>query len=659
MNRKELRVMNKVIKKITSGVLLCSMLAYTTPVLAFTKEETVYSKIDVNGKSYQTIVNNHLINEEKESILKDISSLLNIENVNGNEEFTQEGNSLTWKAEGKDIYYQGTTQKELPIECKVTYELDGKEIEAKELAGKSGTVKITIEYNNKDAHTVNINGKKETMYTPFVAICGTMIDNENNRNIQITNGKIVDNGNKTMVIGMAFPGMEESLKLSKDTIEIPNTIEITMETTNFELSNLITYVTPKILEEDDLELFDKLDEMYSKLNTLQSSSKQLVEGANTLKEGTKTYTEKSQEFNQAMKQITKGANSANQNYGQINSGINKLNQSSQLLQEGSKTINEGTKAISSNLNTVSQKLGELKAGSQTLLAGQKQVSAGFQQMITSIGNIQVTDNSSKITQLQNLVTANKTAKTNLETVNSNLNNSLVGADAQTEQTIKAQIQANENLIKLLENNIQANEQTISTLKQTDITSIKELQAGLSKLEQGIQELENGTQSLYDGQTAMKQGVDTLATKTEELAKGTDTIYQGTKELTQGTKALDTGSKQMKQGLTSLDVGAEKLLDANNQLLDGSKTISEGANTLSEGMTKFDKEGIQKIYNAVNGDLKDVKVRLETLQDLANEYNNFSMLEKENKGNVKFIIMMDSIKKEEANKEPIIVDNKEE
>ena len=179
----------KVISKITSGVLLCTMLAYTTPVLAFTKDETVYSKIDSNGNNYNTIVNDHIINDEQEQLINDISDLLNIKNVNGDEEFSQDGNNLAWHAEESDIYYQGESQKELPIECNVKYELDGNEITTSELVGKNGKVKITIEYTNKDAHTVNINGKDQTLYTPFVVVCGTIIDNNNNRNIEITNGK--------------------------------------------------------------------------------------------------------------------------------------------------------------------------------------------------------------------------------------------------------------------------------------------------------------------------------------------------------------------------------------------------------------------------------------------------------------------------------------
>ena len=195
----------KFISKITSGILLCTMVAYGAPVMAYTKDETVYSKLDSDGSSYNTIVNSHLKNNEENEVIKDLTDLLNIKNTNGDETFNLEGSTLLWNTEGKDIYYQGESSKELPVTCTVKYELDGTEISSKDLAGKNGKVKITIEYTNKDAHTININGRNETLYTPFVAVCGTIVDNDKNKNIEITNGKIVDDGSKSVLMGMALP----------------------------------------------------------------------------------------------------------------------------------------------------------------------------------------------------------------------------------------------------------------------------------------------------------------------------------------------------------------------------------------------------------------------------------------------------------------------
>lgn len=648
----------KVISKITSSVLLCTMFAYTTPVFAFTKDETVYSKIDSNGNNYNTIVNDHIINDEQEQLINDISDLLNIKNVNGDEEFSQDGNNLVWHAEESDIYYQGESQKELPIECNVKYELDGNEITASELAGKSGKVKITIEYINKDAHTVNINGKNQTLYTPFVVVCGTIIDNNNNRNIEITNGKTVDDGSKTTVIGISLPGLQESLNISKDKIDIPNTIEITMDSTDFELNNIVTYVTPKVLEENDMELFKKLDKIYNQVDTLQSSSKQIEEGANSLKEGTATYSEKSQEFNNAVEQVSKGVSSVNQNYSKIDAGISSLNDSSATLESGAKSVSEGTLAVSENLQTISSKLTELQTGTQSLKQGEVQLEAGLDQIITSVSTIQGTDNSAKITELNQLITANQNTINSLKTANETLTTQLKAIeDEETKQTITTQIETNKSIIKLLETNIVAYNETISTLKSADMSSIKELQAALNTLKQGLQSLQTGTDTLYNGTTALQTGTGALASKTKELAQGTQSLYKGTVKMSEGTATLNSGSTQLKQGLNTLDVGGSKLEAASNQLTEGANTFSEGATTLAEGITTFNEEGIDKICDYINGDLKDISARLEKLQELSEEYNNFTMLNDGNKGNVKFIMIMDSIKKEEDSKQDIILDDK--
>lgn len=649
---------NKLISKTISSILFVTVIAYTTPVFAFTREETVYSKTSPNGDNYNAIVNNHIKNNNKESIIEDLSDLLNIKNVNGDEEFKQDGNKLIWNANGNDIYYQGETKKELPIQCNIKYELNGEEITAQELAGKSGKVKITIQYTNKEAHIVSINGKSETLYTPFIAVCGTIINNENNKNIEITNGKVIDEGNKTIVMGISLPGLQESLNISKEKIEIPSNVEITMETTDFELNNIITFITPKVIEKQDLEIFDKIDEIYNQVNTLQNSSKQLVKGAETLREGTNTYNEKSKEFNSAMKQISNGVGDINENYTKINNGISEINKNTGTLQAGAKTVNQGTQAISENLEIISEKLGELQSGTKKLQDGEEQINAGIKQIIEKLNTISTSDNSNKITELKKLVKTNQATIDNLKLANTQLNTQLTDAkDEETKKTIKTQIETNKSLITLLETNIKANQNTINTLEATDATQIETLKSGLQKIEAGIDNIKTGTNNLYNGQNAIKKGTDTLASKSKELSEGTKSLYQGTQKISEGSKTLYTGSTQMKQGIEKLDTSTQKITEANGVLTEGSYTISEGINTLSDGINKFDKEGIEKICNYINGNVKDITTRLKKIEELSEEYNSFTMIDDKNQGNVKFIIIADSIKKQEDSKQEIIVEDK--
>ena len=102
------------------------------------KEETVYVIAGADGKQQSVIVSDWLKNPNKETSLQDVSDLTDIENVKGDETWTANGTSLTWDAQGNDIYYQGKSETELPVTMNISYQLDGKDIAPAELAGKSG-----------------------------------------------------------------------------------------------------------------------------------------------------------------------------------------------------------------------------------------------------------------------------------------------------------------------------------------------------------------------------------------------------------------------------------------------------------------------------------------------------------------------------------------
>ena len=99
-------------------------------------------------------------------------------------------------------------------------------------------------------------------------------------------------------------------------------------------------------------------------------------------------------------------------------------------------------------------------------------------------------------------------------------------------------------------------------------------------------------------------------------------------------------------MTKLTNGLNELTNGLEQLDNGAGILADGTEQLSEGMNKFDQEGIQKIYNLVNGNVRGIKSRVQKLQELADEYNNFSGINGEENGNVKFIIMIDKIEKED-------------
>ena len=201
-----------------------------------TKDETVYVISDAKGQSGKVIVEEWLKNRDGAATIEDVSDLEGITNVKGDETFTQDGDQLIWQANGNDIYYEGTSKKQVPISETVTYYLDGKEIEPTELAGKSGKVTIRFDYENHEKTTIEKDGKNIEVYVPFTVMTG-MIVNDDFTNIEVTNGKVISDGKNNIVVGMAMPGLHESLQKEADDfdsdIEFPDYVEVSADVENF------------------------------------------------------------------------------------------------------------------------------------------------------------------------------------------------------------------------------------------------------------------------------------------------------------------------------------------------------------------------------------------------------------------------------------------
>ncbi|MBR6381955.1 MAG: hypothetical protein IKS07_09840, partial [Lachnospiraceae bacterium] len=261
------------------------------------KEETVYVVAGADGAAQKIIVSNWLKNPEGADKLQDASDLQSIENVKGDETYTGSGNSMVWNAGGNDIYYRGTTEKELPIKITVKYYLDGNEIAPADLAGKSGHVTIRYAYENTEKQTVRIGDEDAVIYTPFGALTGLILDGENFSNVEVTSGNVINDGSKYVVMGMAFPGLRESLALDEnkladlglgDLYQIPDTLEISADTTDFELTMALTVISSDVtdvLGMGDVSDTEGLDSLEEDMNKLQDGSDALLGGAGDLLDG--------------------------------------------------------------------------------------------------------------------------------------------------------------------------------------------------------------------------------------------------------------------------------------------------------------------------------------------------------------------------------------
>ena len=639
--------MNKnIISKITAVTLLGMMCFYTAPVFAFTKDETVYSKLNSNGENYNTIISDHIKNTGNEKLINDISDLLNIKNLKSDENPSQDGNKLVWNANESDIYYQGESQKELPIECKVSYELDGKEISSSELAGKSGKVKIKIEYINKDQHIVNIQGRNEVIYTPFFVVCGTILDNNHHRNIKITNGKAIDDGSKTTIIGISMPGLKESLKIDSQKINIPDTVEVEMDSTEFELNNIVTYVTPKVIDNKDLNFLDNLDEIYNKVNTLQSSSKQIEDGANALKEG-------SNELNNGANKLAEGVNQA---YNGANTIKNEISKSTKAMQlDKSEAIDEETLnaiqmqakqsvTLSDAQKTAIETKAENTINSMFTPSYEEQIAAQAKQMVAQGFN-------------EAQIRANAEA-----TINAQSATIKAGADNQIETMVASLEAAGISIPESVANNLKLNAENNAIASAKKIAGDTAVATAKQTAEATAAKTAVSTAKNTAISTAKQVAVTTAEETSKETAGGVSKAVAkqvGNQAKKEFTNQVVSKMGTLGNGIDMLTDGLSQLNDGSNTLANGTSTLSEGATTLAEGISKFNNEGIDKICNYINGDVKNITTRLEKLEELANEYNNFTMINNGDKGTVKFIMIMDSIKKKEDTKQEAIMENKKE
>lgn len=232
----------------------------TTKALSYSsdqtgKEETVYVFTDANGQQNKVIVSDKLHTAGQSGSIKDYSDLKDIINVSGDEEFTQDADgNITWQSDGKDISYQGTSDKEIPVDVKVTYYLNDQEVSADQISGASGHIKIRYDYTNNATEQVAINGQTETVKVPFAMVTGLIL-NDSFSNVSVTNGKMIQYENNDIVYGIAFPGLKDSLKLDSyddidlDNYDIPEYVEIEGDTTNFGIDMSMTYASSNLLND--------------------------------------------------------------------------------------------------------------------------------------------------------------------------------------------------------------------------------------------------------------------------------------------------------------------------------------------------------------------------------------------------------------------------
>ena len=599
---------------------------------ANSKDETVYVLAGADGSVERVIVSDWIKNSLGSDKITDNSGLENPENLKGDESYTMNADNMrVWDAAGNDIYYRGDINKALPVKLSVTYKLDGKTVTPDEIKGKSGKVSIRFDYVNNQYENVEIDGKTEKIYVPFVMLTGVMLDNDTVKNVTVTNGKLINDGDRTAVIGVALPGMQQNLNLSRDKVEIPDYVEITADAVNFSMENTVTLATNSVFSEIDTSKFNSITDIKSQLNELTEGFDKLLSGSDSLYGGVCQLLDKSQALVDGVNKLSLGLDALSAENDALNGGA--LEVFNTLLTTAQSTVKAKGITIDdltvANYKTV---LGSLITSPTTEQQNQLKnaANAAIESKLTSVPSAQY-----PTVKYMLYVFMTQQGKTQ-EQATAEITKILT--DAATYQSAPAAGAQYDGLKNAL---ISAGQPAAVAERLTAVAvSINPADpaAALDSAKAIAQNAQLYANYAATASTAAaQQQVDgfCIAMAKQEIKSALDGLnsysefYTGLKKYTQGVQDAADGAAQIKASLPLLTDGVGKLKDGSKQL--------------SDGLNEFNTKGIEKIRSAIEENAADALTRLKATVDVSKDYKSFSGISDDMDGKVKFIYRTDAIK----------------
>ena len=469
------------------------------------KAETVYAKANADGTVTETTVEVTLKAQDGQTI-PDTAALRDITNKEGDEDYTcGADNGLTWQTHGTSTTYEGKSDAALPVTTRVTYYLDGQEIAPGALAGRSGRVRIRFDYTNHTRETVTVDGQDYTVCVPFTAVTALILDGTKFTNIEAENGKVMDLDGQTAVLGMAMPGLADSLCLSgfepmKD-VEIPAFFEISADVTDFALDFTATILTPSALDDLDLSGIEDLTDLSDALEKLTDATDEVADGAGALADGIQAYHDGFHQYADGVKNLNEGAQT-------LADGLTQLYDNGQTLLTGIHTLRDGLSAVSGSVSG-----GTGTAGKET----QAKLSEALTPAITDYGTTLVTD-----------VCSDAELQAALGTL--------------TPEQQKVLLSALQNALeKAVANDTPAFAGTVAAT--TSELLMQSMPGDFAQLLAGLDQLAQGTDTYMKAVGRVSQGASALADGSAQLNDASAGLYGGLTELHDGAAALRDGVQE--------------------------------------------------------------------------------------------------------------------
>lgn len=523
------------------------------------KSETVYAVL-ANDGSYAgaSVVNRFFTNDE----IVDYGTYTEVKNLSGPDTPVVDGDKITWPAglAGEDgFYYQGETQKALPVSFDIAYYLNGERTPPEDIAGRTGELKIEMTVTNNSGTGEIDNLTSREIMTPFAVQVSLPLDSSmySVRDIPDTASAVLAGSDYTVAYS-AFP-----LPVS--------TFSFTFFGTDMSLEPISIIVLPKALP--GLDTFgDVID-----IDGLTDGADDLLAGADDMQSGADA----------------------------LLSGLKQMRSAAKDLQSGMNGLASGASSLENGTDSLNTKVKALKSAADDFYAGISAFSASFAAFDTGAGALQasVTDLTKKISDLKDLaagvdggVGGLGTALGGLATSNSTLASNaaaLAGTDPAA-GPIAAGLSAQQSMIDSLVG-------AASTLKTNSAllsTGMAQLYTGFSGDFTGsVNQLRDGSASLYASCLQLLDGAYKLQSACAALSGGASQLAGGADDLAAGTA---DAKSQVPQLLSALDA------------------LISGMSRLSDGIAEMDEEGLQPLKDNIGG----MEAYLDKLSKMAEEYTSF-------------------------------------
>lgn len=623
------------VKVVGSVVLSAVMAGSMMPVTVFAqnndenpteKTETVYSVLNSDGSISDTIVSSWLHDEDGINNIKETLNLKDVKNIKSNEKPSKDGNTYTWNAKGNDVYYEGTATKQLPVSVKIRYELDGQEMSAKDIEGKSGHLKLTISFTNNYSKVKNINGKSIVIHPSYLAGGMLNMSTGNFSNVKCESGKIVNDGTNEMLAFANIPGLNETLRSAgldkvNNQLGISDDVTVEADVNNFDLGSIMVGMTNEIDLASELgeigsvsELTDGIDQLIEADDQLIDGSKQLYDGTTQLKEQAAPLTGSSDR----VRQLSSGAIQLNDGVKALQTGISQYTAgASEIIstaQQGLYDISQGSGQLSYVINNGIEEKPSLKAI-------MKRMSDGLDQMDDMAGKVNpdalqkaITDTNADLkkmeeylngtnSELKTLKTTLKEASDAISGLNTLMQNGLQPAIKEANGKINSKNSEISNTQKEIDSYYASINGEISSIEGT-IASLKEQANVLSEGSEKTQIL--NTVSTLEGQLATLKSKS--QTKLTQVTPFSDDDFKALQDIIGNVNTVVT---QMSGALTNASTSVTKLSD---YLGKTQSTLNDMSEQLNETPV-MDEKSITEMMTAMQGGITGLKEGV----DGANQY----------------------------------------